>query len=106
MKQILFTIFCGALLVVSMRANAQPSGQMVLSKNVSGPITRSSVELTLSTNAECDQTQGFLPDGSKLSSQSFSMNVDGNGVGTFQGVAQIISPDGRTILQGQLRGTV
>ena len=106
MKRTIFAVFCGALLAVSMRANAQTSGQMLLSKNISGPITNSSVELTLTANAECDQTQGFLPDGTRLSSQSFSLNTDGNGVGTFQGTAQLISPDGRTIMQGQLRGTV
>jgi hypothetical protein len=106
MKQTYLAIFCGALLAVTMRANAQPSGQMILSKNASGPITGTSLELTLNANAECDQTQGFLPDGSKLSSQSFSLNTDASGVGTFQGTAQIISSDGRTILQGQLRGTV
>jgi len=104
MKRVLFTGFCCAVLAVSMRA--QNPGQTVLSKNVNGTITRSSVELTLTANPECDQTQSFLPDGSKLLSQSFSLNADNNGVGTFQGTAQIISPDGRTILQGQLRGTI
>ncbi|MEP7338273.1 MAG: hypothetical protein ABI977_11115 [Acidobacteriota bacterium] len=104
MKQVLFAVCCCALFAVSMRA--QNPGQTVLSKNVSGPITRSSVELTLTSNTGCDQTQSFLPEGSKLISQSFSLNADTNGVGTFQGTAQIISPDGRTILQGQLRGTV
>jgi hypothetical protein len=104
MKQVLFAACCCALLAVSI--HAQNPGQTVLSKSVSGPITRSSVELTLTSNTECDQTQGFLPDGSKLISQSFGLNADSNGVGTFQGTAQIISPDGRTILQGQLRGTV
>ncbi len=106
MKRTIFAVFCGALLAISMRANAQTPGQMLLSKNISGPITNSSVELTLTTNAECDQTQSFLPDGTRLSSQSFSLNTDSSGVGTFQGTAQLISPDGRTILQGQLRGTV
>lgn len=109
MKRTIFLVFCCALLAVSMRANAQTSqtsGQMLLSKNVSGPITDSSVELTLTTNAECDQTQTLLPDGTKLLSQSFSVNTDINGVGTFQGAAQLVSPDGRTVLQGQLRGTV
>jgi len=106
MKRIYSAVFCGALLAAAVRANAQPSGQMILSKSANGPVTSTSLELTLSANAQCDQTQSFLPDGSKLSSQSFSLDVDANGVGTFQGPAQIISPDGRTILQGQLRGTV
>lgn len=109
MKQFLYTLFCCALLAVSMRANAQTSqisGQMLLSKNFSGPITNSSLELTLTTNAECDQTQTLLPDGTKLLSQSFTLNTDSNGVGTFQGTAQLVSPDARTIMQGQLRGTV
>lgn len=106
MRRTFFAALCGALLAISMRVNAQTTGQMILSKNINGPITRTSFELSLSANAECDQTQQLLPDGSRLSSLSFNLNADANGVGTFQGAAQIISPDGRTILQGQLRGTV
>lgn len=106
MKLVLTPIFCCVLFALPMRANAQSGGQILLSKKLSGPITASSLELTLTPNVECDQTQGVLPDGSKLLSQNFSLSVDANGLGTFQGSALLLSPDGLYVLQGQLRGTV
>lgn len=108
MKRTLTKILLCALttIVLSAIASAQNSGRMILSKNLNGTVTRSQVELTLTSNAQCDQTPGFIPDGSRIVSQSFELNADNNGVGTFQGTAVIITPDGRVLLQGQLRGTV
>lgn len=97
------------LLAISMsvvQGNAQSAGVIPLSKNFTGVITRTSAELTLSANVLCDQSQALIPDGSKLVTQIFNLNADANGVGTFQGVASVSLPDGRTILQGPLRGTV
>lgn len=82
------------------------SGLLLLSKELDGLITRNTLNLTLRSNADCDKTQRFIPDDSRLASESFFFNVDNTGVGTFQGPAQIVSPDGRLILQGFLRGTV
>lgn len=93
----------GALTV---SGKAQSSGVIPLSKNFSGVITRTSLELTLSTNAVCDQSQSLIPEGSKLVSQSFTLNADAGGVGTFQGAASVVLPDGRVVLTGSLRGTV
>src|SRR5215510_1091761 len=84
---------------------AQASNLLVLSKNVGGPIFRTSLTLSLTSNADCDQTQNLIPDGSKLVSESFSLNTDSAGLGTFNGFAQIVAPDGRIVLQGNLRGT-
>ena len=112
MKQI-FSITCGITLwvavfsVVAMAQNqAQDSKLLMLSKNFSGSITRTSVEIGLTANADCDQTKTFIPDNSKLVTQSFDLNADGNGVGTFSGSAYIITPDGKIVLQGILKGTV
>lgn len=98
-----FAVTAGAF---SASGYAQSAGYLSLSKNFSGAITRSSVEVALSPNADCDQTQALIPEGSKLVSQSFTMNADANGVGTFQGLAIVVTPDNRVILQGSLRGTV
>ncbi len=112
MKRMIFTlsrstIFAASLFIaVATQALAQESGLLLLSKNFNGAITRTSAEISLSSNAECDQTKGFIPDGSKLVTLSFTMNTDNNGVGTFRGSAQIVTPDGRAVLQGSLRGTV
>lgn len=96
-----------ALLVSSLHFEsvAQSSGLLVLSKNASGPIFSTSFTLTLTSNADCDQTQGFIPNGSRLVSENFSLSVNSNGLGAFNGFARIIAPDGRLILQGSLRGT-
>lgn len=108
MKRILSNTFCIMLITITLSAIAfaQNPGQMTLSKTFSGTVTRAQVELTLTSNIQCDQTQSFIPDGSRIVSQSFGLNADNNGVGTFQGTAVIITPDGRVVLQGQLRGTV
>jgi hypothetical protein len=108
MKRLFSAIGWFALLTCSLAiyGNAQNSNLMPLSKNFTGAITRTSVELTLSSNAQCDQSQTLIPDGSKLVSQAFSMNTDSNGVGTFVGTASVVIPDGRVVLQGSLRGTI
>lgn len=94
------------LVVVNSQLTAQDSGLLMLSKNFNGAISRTSVEISLTANAECDQTKSFIPDGSRLTTQSFSLSADSNGVGTFRGTAQIVTPTGRVVLQGSLRGTV
>jgi hypothetical protein len=112
MKRTIFTlsritVFAAALiLAIATQTQAQESGLLMLSKNFNGAITRTSAEISLSSNAECDQTKNFIPDGSKLVTLSFVMNTDANGVGTFSGNAQVVTPDGRAVLQGSLRGTV
>ncbi len=103
---------CVALLLLPLhfRVIAQSSdpssGLLLLSKELDGIITRNTLNLTLRSNTDCDKTQRFIPDGSRLASESFFFNVDNTGVGAFQGPAQIVSSDGRIILQGFLRGTV
>lgn len=105
--QITRALFVIALfLAVTGHSFAQESGLLMLSKNVNGAITRNSAEISLSSNAECDQTKSFIPDGSRLTANSFTMSTDNNGVGTFQGRAQIVTPTGRVVLEGTLRGTV
>ncbi len=108
MKRFIANIFFVVLTAVALSfvASAQNPGHLALSKIFSGTVTRTSVDLTLRSNAQCDQTQSFISDGSRIVSQSFELNADSNGVGTFQGTAVIITPDGRAVLQGQLRGTV
>lgn len=104
----LLTVFLAVFLMVAIAAPvlAQQSGTLLLSKNFDGRITSTSAEISLTSNAECDQTKSFIPDGSKLVTTSFSMTTDNNGIGTFRGTAQIVTPTGRAILQGSLRGTV
>lgn len=112
MKRTIFTLSritvlaAALILVIATQTQAQESGLLMLSKNFNGAITRTSAEISLSSNAECDQTKNFIPDGSKLVTLSFVMNTDANGVGTFRGNAQVVTPDGRAVLQGSLRGTV
>lgn len=106
-SQLTRSLFAALLLaVIAGEAFAQDSGLLMLSKNFNGAITRTSAEISLSSNAECDQTKSFIPDGSKLATTSFTMNADSNGVGTFLGRAQIVTPTGRVVLEGTLRGTV
>src|SRR5262245_42429552 len=99
-------IYMPLVLLLHSTSLAQSSNLLVLSKNLGGinAITRTSLTLTLTSNADCDQTQSLIPDGSKLVSASFNRNTDSAGLGTFNGFAQIIAPDGRVVLQGQLRG--
>ncbi|HQR33250.1 MAG TPA: hypothetical protein PLK30_10955 [Blastocatellia bacterium] len=112
MKQIISAV-CGITLwglilsVVAIAQNqAQDSRLLMLSKNFSGSITQTSIEIALTANADCDQTKTFIPDNSKLVTQSFVLNADSKGVGTFSGSAYIITPEGRIVLQGLLKGTV
>ncbi len=107
MKRTLKAALIAALLVLSLHSEsaAQSSTLLVLSKNANGPIFRTSFSLSLASNADCDQTRDFIPDGSRLVSESFSLNADSSGRGTFNGFAQIVAPDGRIILQGNLHGT-
>ncbi len=92
--------------VAGAKGQAQDSGLLMLSKNFNGTVSRSAVEIGLTANADCDQTKSFIPDGSKLVTQDFVLNADSNGVGTFSGQAQVITPTGRVVLSGSLRGTV
>jgi hypothetical protein len=107
MKRIRMAALIVASLILSLHSQsmAQSSAPLVLSKNGAGHILRTSFSLSLTANADCDQTQNFIPDGSRLVSESFNLNTDSNGVGTFNGLAQLVAPDGRLILQGSLRGT-
>ena len=107
MKRIRMAALIVASLILSLHSQsiAQSSAPLVLSKNGNGPIFRTSLSLSLTANPDCDQTQNFIPDGSRLVSESFNLNVDSAGVGTFAGSAQLVAPDGRVILQGSLRGT-
>jgi len=98
--------FMPLVLLLHSASLAQSSNLLVLSKNVSGPIFRTSFTLGLISNADCDQTQSLIPDGSRLISERFDLNTDSSGVGTFSGFARIVAPDGRIVLQGSLRGTI
>ncbi len=86
-------------------AGAQSSNLLVLSKNANGPIFNTSLTLTLSANADCDQTQSLIPEASRLVSDNFSLSLNSHGVGVFNGFARIVTADGRVIVQGNLRGT-
>jgi len=93
------------VLLLHFASLAQSSNLLLLSKNANGPITNGSLSLTLTSNVNCDQTRGIIPDGSKLVSGNFSLRTDSTGLGTFSGSAQIVTPSGLA-LQGSLRGTV
>jgi hypothetical protein len=93
------------VLLLHFASLAQSSSLLLLSKNANGPISNGSLSLALTSNANCDQTQNLIPDGSKLVSGNFSLRTDSTGLGTFSGSAQIVTPSG-LVLQGSLRGTV
>jgi hypothetical protein len=107
MKRILKAALISAPLVLLLHfaALAQSSPFLLLSKDASGVIFNGSLSMTLTSNANCDQTQFIFPDGSRLVSGNFSLRTDSSGLGTFSGSAQIVLPDGR-VLQGLLRGAV
>ena len=94
------------LFVFSAQSLGQDSGLLMLSKNFNGVVSRSAVEIGLTANADCDQTKTFIPENSKLLTQNFSLDADNNGVGTFSGMAYVITPGGRVVLSGTLKGTV
>jgi hypothetical protein len=98
-------IFAPLVVLPHSASLAQSSNLLVLSKNAGGPISPTSLSLALTSNADCDQTQSLIPDGSKLVSERFSLDTDSAGLGSFNGFAQIVAPDGRVVLQGYLRGT-
>lgn len=110
MKRALWSALCVALFLtlsgVTVTAQTNPqSGLLVLAKELNGSISRNSLNLGLRTSADCDQTQNLIPDGSQLLSDNFLLDVDSNGVGTFQGLMQVVTPDKRIVLQGWMRGT-
>lgn len=94
-----------SILVGAQTPNLEPK-LLMLSKNFNGSVSRSSVEIGLTANADCDQTKAFIPDNSKLVTQSFTLKADSNGIGTFSGSAYVVTPTGRIVLQGTLKGTV
>jgi hypothetical protein len=108
MKRSLMRILLTAALLLSLhiQASAQTSGQMIFSKDASGPITQVSLSLSLRSNSRCDETESLIPDESRLISDTFSMIVGAGGVGTFQGAVKIITPEGKLIVEGFLQGTV
>lgn len=87
--------------IVQPRPAAPP---LVLSKDASGPITRSNLSLALQSNAATDATATLIPNGSRFVSDNFQMQVNDQGIGTFAGSAQILNPNGQIIIAGQLRG--
>jgi urease beta subunit len=106
MKRILFVMLMAIALARVASAQAQSSGMMVVSKQGNGPILRQSLSLSLSSAQDCDQTRDRIPDGSRMSSDSFALNVNDAGVGTFYGSVTIVSPAGAVLQVGILRGTV
>jgi hypothetical protein len=99
-------IFAPMVILLHSASLAQSPNPLVLSKNVGGTIFRTALALTLTSNTDCDQAQSLIPDGSRLISDGFDLNTDGAGLGTFSGSVRIVSPDGRVVLQGWLRGTM
>ena len=88
---------------------AQPRGAaepLILSKDAVGHILPGVVSLELKSNPDCDQTAPLIPDGSKLVSEKFALNVDDKGIGFFNGPVKIITLDGKTVIVGMLHGTV
>jgi hypothetical protein len=98
-------LFAPLVLLLHSASLAQSSTLLVLSKDANGPIFPTALSLGLTSNPDCDQTQSLIPDGSKLVSENFNLNIDSDGLGTFSCSAQIVAPDGRIVLQGYLRGT-
>jgi len=108
MKRVLLMASWAALLTLALRCYtaAQSLDPAVLSKDANGPITRVSISLGLRANAACDETQKLIPDGSRLVSDNFSMVVNDKGIGWFRGMVKVVAPEGSTILEGLLHGTV
>jgi len=100
-------LFIGLLFILlAPAAGAQSSSQLVLSKHVNGVITQYSLRLTLRSNQVCDRTQSIIPDGSSLLTTEFLLDANNTGFGVFRGTARIVTPEGRSIMEGSLRGTV
>jgi hypothetical protein len=111
MKRILFLLLLIvwpglAAMAPAQNANAQPAEQLILSKQGGGPITRNSLSLTLASGPNCDQTQTRIPDGSKMVSDGFTLNVNDRGLGTFYGSVRIVTARDEILHVGILRGTV
>lgn len=113
MKRILLSL----LMIISLREaalaqtsstspDAQPTGLLILSKQGSGPILRDSLSLTLASGPGCDQTQSRIPDGSRMISDSFALNVNDSGLGTFYGSVRIVTAKDEILHVGIIRGTV
>lgn len=105
------SIFPSALLImllmlfINISTYAQTPNQLMMSKTAAGPISTIGFAMTLAADS-CDQTQGLVPDGSRLVSDNFLMTLNSSGMGTFQGNARIVSPDGTTLMTGTIQGTV
>lgn len=85
---------------------AQSGDYWILSKQGSGSITKDSLSLTLTSGPNCDETEGKIPDGSRMVSDHFVLNTTANGTGVFYGTVKILSPSGQILHIGTLRGTV
>lgn len=104
---IVVTFLVGVLIFfISMPVMAQTPNQVVISKDATGIITQVSLSLSLLSSDRCDESQSIIPNNSKLFSDSFVMNINSKGMGTFLGEAKIVSPAGEIILSGRLEGTV
>jgi hypothetical protein len=113
MKRICFVITIILALQCAMHAQSSESsaviqspGLITVAKELNGTITSSTLSLTLRSIRDCDRTQIEIPDESRLVSDSFALNADENGIGTFYGTAIIITPDGQALHVGTMRGTV
>lgn len=106
MKYGILISLAAMLLLLGQPVAAQQNGLLQLSKRGSGAIQNESLSLTLSTGANCDQTQTWIPEGSKMVSDSLTYTVNANGFGIFYGTVSIVSPSGEVLHVGNLRGTV
>jgi hypothetical protein len=105
MKRTVLTVL--AALATALVAQPQTAAvPLILSKDAAGRIIPNAVALELKSNPDCDQTARLIPDGSKLVSERFVLNVDDKGIGFFNGPANVVSPDGKIIIAGVLHGTV
>jgi hypothetical protein len=104
---IILTLQCAVLAQSSgVDAKTESSALLSVAKELNGTITNSTLSLTLRSIQDCDRTQIEIPDESRLVSDSFALNADENGIGTFYGTAAIITPDGQALHIGIMRGTV
>ncbi|HEY3415124.1 MAG TPA: hypothetical protein VGM51_18985 [Armatimonadota bacterium] len=95
----------GALAMAFIAQPRAASGPLILAKDAGGPIVPTAVSLDLRSSPACDQTLQLIPDGSKLVSESFLLNIDDKGIGFFSGPVRIVAPDGTVVISGLLHGT-
>jgi hypothetical protein len=100
------TLYAALLLLGSLTFLSPRAAALTVAKDIHGLIAATRLDMTITSQASCDQSGDLLRDGSRLVSDQFTTRVDDAGVGVFSAPVRVLNPDGNLLFEARLHGYV